>query len=77
MPPTTSDATPTPCPECAGLRVRATATAYVRLRPEHAGLGALFGGAVPRALVCTVCGYTALYVDNPHHWAPTSATERR
>ncbi len=77
MPPTTSDAAPTPCPECAGPRVRARATAYVRLLPEHAGLGALFGGAVPRALVCTVCGYTALYVDNPNHWLPKATGEER
>ncbi len=55
MPAHTTGAAPVPCPDCGGQRVRAQATGYVKILPEHAGLGALFGGAVPRALVCTVC----------------------
>jgi len=70
MPAHPTGAPPAPCPDCGGQRVRAHATAYVKILPERAGLGTLFGGAVPHALVCTVCGYTALYVDHPDRWLP-------
>jgi len=63
----TGDHDPRPCPECGGERVHAAMAHTVQLWPADA-MGVR--RTVPRALVCTGCGHTTLYVDDPLAFRP-------
>lgn len=54
-----------PCPECGGQRVEAKGNGYMYINKPSAGAASLFSGSPLRALVCTNCGYTTLYVKEP------------
>jgi len=49
----------TPCPECGGQRVDVPCTGYMGLQPSWNSVTRL------QAVACTVCGYTALYAQEP------------
>ena len=61
-------AEPAPCPECGGMCVHAY-TAPFRLGLLRSG-SVFRGRSRLRAVACTVCGLTRLYVQNPSELMP-------